>query len=121
MNIFHVHSFAVLFLYFFFSHVVILFLIGPIFQILIKLIWSNKNALNFVVYIIKFIWFNNLIKLIWPCISGLTPEEAGGKKGNWSCPDQLLINKITLEQVRNNRRNLFIVVWFDYKKAFDSA
>ena len=35
------------------------------------------------------------------------------------CTDQLLINKMTLDKVRLNRRNLFMM-WFDYKKAFDS-
>ena len=42
------------------------------------------------------------------------------KKSSWGCADQLLINKMILEQVRNNRRNL-LMMWFDYKKAFDSV
>ena len=50
----------------------------------------------------------------------ITLEQAGGKKGSWGCADQLLINKMILEQVRNNRRNL-LMMWFDYKKAFDSV
>ena len=49
----------------------------------------------------------------------ITVEQAGGKKGVWGCTDQLLINKMILDEVRFNRRNLFMV-WFDYKKAFDS-
>ena len=32
---------------------------------------------------------------------------------------QLLINKMILDEVRSNRRNLFMM-WFDYKKAFES-
>ena len=35
-----------------------------------------------------------------------------------SCADQSLVNKMILEQVRNNRRNL-LVMGFDHKKAFD--
>ena len=49
----------------------------------------------------------------------ITVEQAGGKKGLWGCTDQLLINKMILDEVRSNRRNLFMM-WFDYKKAFDS-
>ena len=49
----------------------------------------------------------------------ITIEQAGGKKGSWGCPDQLLINKMILEEVHTNRRNLF-TMWFDYRKAFDS-
>ena len=45
----------------------------------------------------------------------ITLEQARGKKGSWGCADQLLINKMILEQVRNNRRNL-LMMWFDYKK-----
>ena len=47
-------------------------------------------------------------------------EQAGGKKGSWGCADQLLINKMIIEQVRNNRINL-LLMWFNYKKAFDSV
>ena len=49
----------------------------------------------------------------------ITVEQAGGKKGVWGCTDQLLINKMILDEVRFNRQNLFMM-WFDYKKAFDS-
>ena len=49
----------------------------------------------------------------------ITVEQAGGKKGVWGCTKQLLINKMILDEVRSNRRNLFMM-WFDYKKAFDS-
>ena len=48
----------------------------------------------------------------------ITVEQAGGKKGVWGCTDQLLINKMILDEVRSNRRNLFMM-WYDYKKAFD--
>ena len=48
----------------------------------------------------------------------ITLEQAESKKGSWSCADQPLVNKMTLDQVRNNRRN-FLVMWLDYKKAFD--
>ena len=46
-------------------------------------------------------------------------EQAGGKKGSWGCTDQLLINKMVFDEVREYRRNLFSM-YFDYKKAFDS-
>ncbi len=54
------------------------------------------------------------------CVSNniITMEQAGGKKGSWGCPDQLLINKMVLDEVTSHRRNLF-TMWFDYKKAFD--
>ena len=56
------------------------------------------------------------------CISNniIAEEQAGGKKGSWGCTDQLLINKMAMEEIRKNRRNAFIM-WFDYKKAFDSV
>ena len=47
-------------------------------------------------------------------------EQAEGKKGSWGFANQLLINKMILEQVRNNRRSL-LMMWFDYKKSFDSV
>ena len=47
-------------------------------------------------------------------------EQAGGKKGSWGCADQLLINKMVMEEIKKNRRSAF-VMWFDYKKAFDSV
>ena len=49
----------------------------------------------------------------------LTVEQAGGKKGSWGCTDQLLINKMILDEVRKFKRNIF-TMWFDYRKAFDS-
>ena len=42
----------------------------PIFQNLIKLTWSNKNASNFAVYIMKFIWLNKFDQINltrWRC------------------------------------------------------
>ena len=49
----------------------------------------------------------------------ITLEQAGAKPGSWGCTDQLLINKMILDDVKDNRRNLYM--WFDYKKAFDSV
>ena len=56
------------------------------------------------------------------CINNdiITLEQAGGKKESWGCTDQLLINKMILDEVKKHRRNLF-VMWLDYKKAFDSV
>ena len=45
-------------------------------------------------------------------------EQAGRKNGSWGCTDQLLINKMVFDEVRDYRRNLF-TMYFDYKKAFD--
>ena len=50
----------------------------------------------------------------------ITLEQAGGKPGSWGCTDQLLINKMILDEVKVHRRNLYMM-WFDYKKAFDSV
>ena len=46
----------------------------------------------------------------------ITVEQAGGKEGVWGCTEQLLINKMILDEVRSNRRNLFMR-WFDYKNT----
>ena len=56
------------------------------------------------------------------CITNniIAVEQAGGKKGSWGCTDQLLINKMSMEEIKTNRRNAFLM-WFDYKKAFDSV
>ena len=50
----------------------------------------------------------------------ITSEQAGGKRNVWGCVKQLLINKIVLNEVRSNRRNL-ITIWLDYQKVFDSV
>ena len=50
----------------------------------------------------------------------VTTEHAGGKRGSWGCIDQLLINKMIMDDVSHNRHNL-MMMWFDYKKAFDSV
>ena len=50
----------------------------------------------------------------------ITTEQAGGKKGSWGCVDQLLINKMILDEVRKYRRSLFCI-WYDYRKAFDTV
>ena len=49
----------------------------------------------------------------------ITNEQAGGKKGTWGTTEQFLINKSTLKEVKNLRRNL-VTVWLGYRKAFDS-
>ena len=50
----------------------------------------------------------------------INTEQAGGKKQSWGCTDQLLINKMILEEVQHQKRSL-LMMWFDYKKAFDSV
>ena len=54
------------------------------------------------------------------CSNTITAEQAGGKKEVWGCLEQLMINKIILEEVTENRRFL-ITIWLDYQKAFDSV
>ena len=48
------------------------------------------------------------------------PEQAGGKQGSWGCTDQLLINILILNEAKQHHYNL-LIMWFDYKKAFDSV
>ena len=53
--------------------------------------------------------------------SDLFPDEQKGwKRGSCGCKDQLLINKMILENCHNHNTNLSIA-WIDYKKAFDSV
>ena len=52
---------------------------------------------------------------------GLFPDEQKGcKHGSYGCKDQLLINKMILENCHNRNTNLSIE-WINCKKAFDSA
>ena len=53
-------------------------------------------------------------------ISIITDQQAAGKKGVWGCARQLLFNKMILNEVKHNRRNLY-TLWLDYQKAFDSV
>ena len=50
----------------------------------------------------------------------LPTEQKGCKKGSYGCKDQLLIDKMILENCKSNSRNLS-TAWIDYKKAFDSV
>ena len=47
-------------------------------------------------------------------------EQRGCKHGSCGCKDQLLINKMILENCRNHNTNPSIA-WIDYKKAFDGV
>ena len=49
----------------------------------------------------------------------IMPKQAGGKQGSWECTDELLINKMILDEAKQHRRNL-PMMWFDFNKAFDS-
>ena len=40
----------------------------------------------------------------------ISVEQAGGKKGSWGCTDQLLINKMAMDEIRKNKRNACDVV-----------
>ena len=50
----------------------------------------------------------------------LPSEQEGCKKGSYGCKDQLLINKMLLENSRTCHRNLSIA-WIDYRKASNSV
>ena len=47
-------------------------------------------------------------------------EQKGRKRGSYGYKDQLLINKMILENCHKRNTNLSIA-WIDYKKAFDSV
>ena len=49
----------------------------------------------------------------------LPQEQKGCKRKSYGCKDQLLINKMILENCRKKNRNLS-TAGIDYKKAFDS-
>ena len=52
--------------------------------------------------------------------STLPQEQKGCKRNSYGCKDQLLINRMILENCRTKKRNLS-AAWIDYKKAFDSV
>ena len=54
------------------------------------------------------------------CITPYTPEQARDKQRGWVCTNQLLINKMILDELKHHCRDL-LIIWFGYKKTFDSA
>lgn len=50
----------------------------------------------------------------------LPSEQKGCRKGSYGCKDQLLINKMILEDCTKRKKNLS-TSWIDYRKAFDSV
>jgi len=50
----------------------------------------------------------------------LPQEQKGCKRNSYGCKDQLLINKMILENCKKKNRNLS-TAWIDYRKAFDSV
>ena len=53
--------------------------------------------------------------------SGLfSDEKKGCKRKSYGCKDQLLINKMILENCQNRNTNLSMS-WIHYKQAFDSV
>ena len=50
----------------------------------------------------------------------LPQEQKGCKRNSYGCKDQLLINKMILENCKKKLRNLS-TAWIDYRKAFDSV
>ena len=47
-------------------------------------------------------------------------EQKGCRRGLYGCKDQLMINKIILENCKKRKRN-WSCTWIDYKKGFDSV
>ena len=47
-------------------------------------------------------------------------EQKGCRRNSYGCKDQLLINKMVLEDVRSRSKNIS-TAWIDYRKAFDSV
>ena len=53
--------------------------------------------------------------------NGLLPnEQKGCRSGSYGCKDQLLVNKMILEDCKTRKKNL-TTSWIDYRKAFDSV
>uniref|UniRef100_A0A8C6P0Q3 Reverse transcriptase domain-containing protein n=1 Tax=Nothobranchius furzeri TaxID=105023 RepID=A0A8C6P0Q3_NOTFU len=50
----------------------------------------------------------------------LPPEQKGCKRGSYGSKDQLLINKMILEDSKGKKKNLS-TAWIDYRKAFESV
>ena len=50
----------------------------------------------------------------------LPTEQKGCRRGSYGCKDQLLVNKMILENCHTRHSNLS-TAWIDYKKAFDSV
>ena len=50
----------------------------------------------------------------------LPNEQKGCKRNSYGCKDQLLIDRMILENCRSRSRNLS-TAWIDYRKAFDSV
>ena len=46
-------------------------------------------------------------------------EQKGCKRESYGCKDQLLINRMLMENCQKNHRNLSMA-WMDYRRAFDS-
>ena len=47
-------------------------------------------------------------------------EQKGCRKGSYRCKDQLLINRMIIENCHKKKQNLS-TAWIDYRKAFDSV
>ena len=47
-------------------------------------------------------------------------EQKGCRRGSYGCQDQLIINKMILENCKKRKRNLSCA-WINHKKAFESV
>ena len=50
----------------------------------------------------------------------LPNEQKGCKRGSYGCKDQLLVDKMTMDDCKTRKKNL-TTSWIDYRKAFDSV
>ena len=50
----------------------------------------------------------------------LPNEQKGCKRGSYGCKDQLLVNKMIMEDCKTRKKNL-TTSWIDYRKAFNSV
>ena len=47
-------------------------------------------------------------------------KQKGCRRGSYGCKDQLLINRMIIENYHKKKRSLS-TTWIDYRKAFDSV
>ena len=50
----------------------------------------------------------------------MTSEQKGGQQGSFGAKDQLLINKLLIEDSKTRHSSLSMA-WVDYQKAYDSV
>ena len=72
-----------------------------------------------------------MYKILWSIVTSRMPhhinankiipnEQKGNASNTYGTIDQLIINKMVMDNVKLKQRNI-LTAWIDYKKAFDSA